>query len=60
MTTLAALRSELEQLEARIRGLRYQRAQITYQLEHQLEQALKESDRLRRHLRVVLREEASA
>ena len=56
MTTLAALRSELEQLEDRIRGLRYQRAQVTYELE----QCLREADRLRRHLHVALREEASA
>jgi predicted nuclease with TOPRIM domain len=53
MTTLAALQSELEHLEDRIRQLRYERAQVTYKLE----QCLKEADRIKRHMRAAARGE---
>jgi len=53
MTTLAALRSELEQLEDCIRELRYERSRITLDLER----CLKEADRIKRHLRAAVRSE---
>jgi predicted nucleic acid-binding Zn-ribbon protein len=55
-TTRAELLDELGQLDRRIDELRGARAQITYDLEH----AVKERERLRRHLAALVRDETAA
>lgn len=51
VSTLAALKAELDQLEGRIRELRYERAQATYKLEHYLKKAA----RVKRHIQAAAR-----
>lgn len=56
MSTRTELLAELDQLDARIQELRIARSRITYDLEW----AIKERDRLRRHLALLTREEGAA
>jgi membrane protein YdbS with pleckstrin-like domain len=53
VSTIAALKPELERLEHRIRRLKFEKASST----HELEASSKEADRLRRHLRAAKRGE---